>query len=298
MGRRTTTSGRPRWAQLERYGEDLTARLGHEPEPLVDRPEVTRALSAALARWEGASVALVGRAGAGASCAVRALTQSLAGGGGPSVLAGRQVYRIDARRLVAGTRFRGELEDRIARLEREVVAGRGRLVLVLDRADLVVGSNCGAAAGAALASLLSSGGWVLPLVPGQLTTLADVVPGWEGLVQVVPVPEWADGAAEAAARGWLRRISAHHDVRYDDDAPDLAVRLARRYLTAPALPGAAVDLLDQAGALARVDGRSVAGRPHGAPTTPSAARGRSDVSSSARSSTRSPGSCSPAETPR
>lgn len=170
------------------------------------------------------------------------------------------MYWLDGRRLVSGTRYRGELEERIARIGREAAAGHGRLVLVLDRPELLVGGESGPSGGAALAALLESGGWLLPMVPEQLSAVEGAVPDWDRLVQSVAIPEWDDESAAGAVTGWLPALAEHHDRTYPAETSMLAVRLSRRYLRTPALPGAAVDLLDQAGALARVDGSASVGR--------------------------------------
>lgn len=248
--------------QFERYGEDLTALLDAQPEPLVERPEVTRLYVAALLRRSGGNAALVAPRGGGKRTAVRSLAQQLARGTGPPELSGRQVYWLDARRLVTGTRYRGELEERVGRITGEVTAGQGRLVTVLDGAELLVAGDASGSGAAALATLLSSGAWLLPALPQQLAALAAAVPGWDALVQPITLPEWDDASAVSVAAGWLPVLSEHHALTYPADNPLLAVRLSRRFLRTPALPGSAVELLDQAGALARVDGLESAGRPH------------------------------------
>lgn len=247
---------RTRWNLLERYGQDLTRAPSGHPEPLVEREETGRLLAGALLRETGGNAALVGPPGSGRRSAVRALARTIARG-----LEDRQVFWVDAARLVAGSRYRGELEERVSRLGAEVAAGRGRLVVVLEDAELLVAGDAGnVSGGIALARLLASGGWVLPLTTGQRGVLARAVPGWETLVQTVEVPEWDDEACEEVLAVRLPGLEEHHGLRFDSEAPWTAVRLARRYLKGRALPGAALDLLDHASALARVSGKREVGR--------------------------------------
>src|SRR5919199_1109101 len=258
---RRSRSGWARWHLLERYGYDLTRALLDRPEPLVERGELSRRLASALLREVGGNAALLGAPGSGRRSALRALAQVVARGDAPPGLEGRQVFWVDAARLVVGTRYRGELEERVARLGDEVAAGRGRLVLVLENAELLVHGDAGTVpGGVAFARLLRAGGWVLPLTGEQLATLAQLVPDWETLVQTVEVPECDEDACEKVLAVRLPALREYHGLRFEPEAPQLAIRLARRYLRARALPGVALELLDHAAALARVNGGEEVGR--------------------------------------
>lgn len=259
--RRVGTGGWAAWDQLNRYGYDLTERLRGHPDPLVSRPEVTRRITAALMRSEGNSVALVGPVGVGKRSAIRAFAQELAAASGPAGLAGQQVFWIDAARLVAGARYRGDLEGRVSRLATEAAAGARRLIVALDNAHLLLAGEQGGA-GAALSELVACGGWILPVLPRQASALVDAVPGWESMVETIGLPEWSEEMAARAVACRLPLLQRHHQVSYGEDHDEvglLAVRLARRFLPG-ALPGAAVDLLDQGAARARIGGRDVVGR--------------------------------------
>lgn len=253
--------GRVRWNQLERYGRDLTRALPGKPEPLVERKETDRLLAGALLRETGGNAALLGPPGSGRRSAVRALARAMARGEAPTGLESRQVFWIDAANLVAGSRYRGELEERVSRLGDEVAAGRGRLVVVLEDAALLAGGDAGASSGGvALSRLLRPGGWILPLTPAQRETLARVVPDWETLIQTVEIPGWDDAACEEVISVRLPALEEHHGLRFSPGSPRTAIRLARRYLRRRALPGAALELLDHAAALARANGEAEVGR--------------------------------------
>ncbi len=254
-------SGWPRWNLLERYGYDLTRALFERDEPLLERVELNRRLAGALLREAGGNAALVGAPGSGRRSALRALAQAVAHGDAPPGLEGRQVFWVDAARLVAGARYRGELEERVARLGDEVAAGRGRLVLVLEDAELLVHGDAGTVfGGVAFARLLRAGGWILPLTSEQVATLAQLVPDWETLVQTVEMPEWDEEACGKILGIRLPALREHHGLQFNSEAPRLAIRLARRYLRGRALPGVALQLLDHAAALARVNGEGEVGR--------------------------------------
>ncbi len=171
------------------------------------------------------------------------------------------MFLVDAARLLVGTRYRGELEERVARLGDEVAAGRGRLVLVLEDAELLIHGDAGSVPGGiAFARLLRAGGWILPLTTHQLAALGQVVPGWETLVQRVEVPDWDEDTYEKVLAVQLPALIEHHGLRFGLEAPQLVLKLARRYLRGRALPGVALELLDHAAALARVNGEEEVGR--------------------------------------
>ncbi len=149
----------------------------------------------------------------------------------------------------------------MARLGEEVAAGRGRLVLVLEDAELLVhGDASTVPGGIAFARLLRAGGWVLPLTAEQSATLAQLVPDWETLVQTVEMPEWDEDECDKVLAVRLPTLSEHHGLQFDPEAPRLAIRLAQRYLRGHALPGVTLALLEHAAALARVNGEGEVGR--------------------------------------
>lgn len=261
MVRRGNGSGWARWNELARYGYDLTRALLAQPQPLVQRHELTRRLTAALRSTFKGNVALVGPPGSGRRSALRALAQAIAHRDAPAELLNYQVFWIDVARLVSGARYRGELEQRAEQLSREIAAGSGRVVVVLEGAELLGLSNSDATSGnIALRALLNAGGIVLPLTPEQAARLAQSIPNWDMLVQVIEMPAWDEAACEAVLRAHLPRLQAHHQVEFALEALRLVIQLAQRFLRAHALPGSALQILDHAAALAHLDGKTIVGR--------------------------------------
>lgn len=172
-----------------------------------------------------------------------------------------QVFWVDMARLVSGARYRGELEQRVEQLGREIAAGRGRLVVILEGAELLVQSDGDATSGSfALRALLHPGGIALPLTAEQAARLASVIPNWDMLVQVIEMPAWNEASCEVVLRAHLPRLQARHQVEFAPEAPRLAIWLAQRYLRTHALPGIALQVLDHAAALTHLDGETQVGR--------------------------------------
>jgi ATP-dependent Clp protease ATP-binding subunit ClpC len=261
MIRRGNSPGWARWHELARYGYDLTRALLAQPEPLVQRAELTRRLAGALRSTLGGNVALVGPPGSGKRSALRALAQAIAQRAAPAELLGYQVFWVDVARLVSGARYRGELEQRAEQLGREIAAGYGRFVVILEGAELLSQSDSDSTSGSiALRTLLNAGGIVLPLTAEQAARLAQSVPNWDMLVQVIEMPAWDEESCEAVLRTQLPRLQAHHQVEFAPEAPRLAIWLAQRYMRTHALPGIALQVLDHAAALAHLDGETHVGR--------------------------------------
>lgn len=256
---RQSADGWPRWDQLEKFGICLTSHVEPEPPPLLARPELTRLITAGLLARGGANVALVGPVGSGKGSALRILARQLSAREGPHGLRGRQMFAIDAARLLEGARYRGDLESRLRKLGRETVAAAGQAVIVLERPQLLVDGDSPTAP-VLLADLLATGGWILPVTAEQATRLGSAVPLWSRLLAPVEVPPWSDADAIDAATASLGALCEHHRVDFEDEAAPLAVRLTRRYLAGQALPGGAVTLLDRAASVARVDSLPSVGR--------------------------------------
>lgn len=186
---------------------------------------------------------------------MRALAWAIAHGQAPPSVAERQCYAVEATRLVVGTHYRGELEDRLERLGQEVADGAGRLVVALWGMPLLLQGESGTSSGgAAVGRLLRAGGWVVVISPDERSQLDRLVPGWDALIQPVVLDDWDEHSATAAVEAHLPSLAAHHAVTFAPETAELSVALARRYLWTRALPGAAIDLVDQAAAWARVAG--------------------------------------------
>ncbi|GAA3810802.1 ATP-dependent Clp protease ATP-binding subunit [Streptomyces phyllanthi] len=243
---------------LDKYGRDLTdlARQGRI-DPVIGRGEEIEQTIEVLSRRGKNNPVLIGEAGVGKTAIVEGLAQRIADGDVPDILAGRRVVALDLSGVVAGTRYRGDFEERLTNIVDEVRAHSDRLVVFIDELHTVVG------AGAGESSSMDAGNILKPaLARGELhivgaTTLEEFrrIEKDAALArrfQPVMVPEPSTGDALEILRGLSDRYEAHHQVRYADEALMAAVELSDRYLADRQLPDKAIDLMDQAGARVRL----------------------------------------------
>jgi ATP-dependent Clp protease ATP-binding subunit ClpB len=240
-------------ARLAEYTVDLTAaaRAG-QLDPVIGREPEIRQLVHVLSRRRKNNPLLVGEAGVGKTAIVEGLAQRLAAGHVPEHLVGCAVCSLDMGRLLAGTRFRGELEERIKGLLDDI-ARAGRVILFIDEIHMLVGAG-GEQGGSDAANLIKPA-----LARGELrcigaTTTAEHRRRIERdaalsrRFQLIAVDEPEPALATTILRGLKRTFEAHHGVRITDAALHAAVRLASRHLPDRQLPDKAVDLIDQAAA--------------------------------------------------
>ncbi|HEX2132312.1 MAG TPA: ATP-dependent Clp protease ATP-binding subunit [Actinophytocola sp.] len=249
--------GRPRRSDtetLDQYGRDLTeqAREGGL-DPVVGRDGEIEQTVEVLSRRRKNNPVLIGEAGVGKTAIVEGLAQRIVDGDVPDQLAGRRVVQLDLTAMVAGTRYRGDFEERMNKLLEEIRAHSSELVVFIDELHTVVGA--GAAEGS-----MGAGNILKPaLARGDLhvvgaTTLDEYRtniekdPALERRFQPILVPEPSVTDTVTILRGLRDRYEAHHQVRFTDDALDAATALADRYVTDRFLPDKAIDLMDQAGA--------------------------------------------------
>ncbi|RKT54645.1 ATP-dependent Clp protease ATP-binding subunit [Saccharothrix australiensis] len=243
---------------LEQFGRDLTelARSG-EIDPVIGRDEEIEQTVEVLSRRTKNNPVLVGEAGVGKTAVVEGLAQRIAAGDVPDALARRRVVQLDLTAMVAGTRYRGDFEERMTRLVDEVRGRRDELILFIDELHTIVGAGSGEGS-------MSAGNILKPaLARGELhvvgaTTLdeyrrdVESDPALERRFQPVLVPEPTVAETVAILHGLRDRYEAHHQVRFTDEALDAAATLSDRYLTDRFLPDKAIDLVDQAGARVRL----------------------------------------------
>lgn len=246
---------------LDKYGRDLTelAREGRI-DPVIGRDEQIEQTIEILARRGKNNPVLIGEAGVGKTAVVEGLAQRITEGDVPDNLLGRRVVQLDFGSLVAGTRYRGDFEERLTGIIDEVRAHTDDLILFIDELHTVVGAGGGGAEGGSM----DAGNMLKPpLSRGELhvigaTTLEEHRRHIEKdaalarRFQPVLVPEPTVADAVEILRGLRDRYEAHHQVRYTDEALVAAVELSDRYLTGRFLPDKAIDLLDQAGARVRL----------------------------------------------
>ncbi|MEV6804769.1 ATP-dependent Clp protease ATP-binding subunit [Streptomyces sp. NPDC051129] len=248
---------------LDKYGRDLTdlARQGRV-DPVIGRDTEIEQTIEVLSRRGKNNPVLIGDAGVGKTAIVEGLAQRIADGDVPDVLAGRRVVALDLTGVVAGTRYRGDFEERLNTIVEEIRAHSDQLVVFIDELHTVVGAGSGGEGGA-----LDAGNILKPaLARGELhivgaTTLEEFrrIEKDAALArrfQPVLVPEPTVGDTIEILRGLRDRYEAHHQVQYTDEALVAAVELSDRYLTDRRLPDKAIDLIDQAGARVRLGART------------------------------------------
>ncbi|MFG3104446.1 ATP-dependent Clp protease ATP-binding subunit [Streptomyces sp. NPDC048182] len=248
---------------LDKYGRDLTdlARQGRI-DPVIGREEEIEQTVEVLSRRGKNNPVLIGDAGVGKTAIVEGLAQRITDGDVPDVLIGRRVVALDLTGVVAGTRYRGDFEERLNTIVGEIRAHSDELIVFIDELHTVVGAGGGGESGS-----MDAGNILKPaLARGELhivgaTTLEEYrrIEKDAALArrfQPILVPEPTTADAVEILRGLRDRYEAHHQVRYTDEALVAAVELSDRYLTDRRLPDKAIDLIDQAGARVRLRART------------------------------------------
>ncbi|MPY61112.1 ATP-dependent Clp protease ATP-binding subunit [Streptomyces spongiae] len=243
---------------LDKYGRDLTdlARQGRI-DPVIGRDEEIEQTVEVLSRRGKNNPVLIGEAGVGKTAIVEGLAQRIADADVPDVLAGRRVVALDLSGVVAGTRYRGDFEERLTNIVDEVRTHSDQLIVFIDELHTVVGTGSGESGSMDAGNILKPA-----LARGELhivgaTTLEEFrrIEKDAALArrfQPIMVPEPTVADALEILRGLSDRYEAHHQVRYTDEALVAAVELSDRYIADRQLPDKAIDLMDQAGARVRL----------------------------------------------
>ncbi len=248
---------------LEKYAINLTDRAREgKLDPVIGRDEELRRLIQVLSRRTKNNPVLIGEPGVGKTAIVEGLAQRIISGDVPETLKDKEIIMLDLGSLIAGTKFRGEFEDRLKAFVREIQNAAGRLILFIDEIHMIVGA--GAAEGAVDASNLLKP----PLARGELhaigaTTIREYQrhiekdPALERRFQPIMVEEPTTEDTVAILRGLKEKYETHHGLRISDDAITEAVNLSARYITDRFLPDKAVDLIDEAAAARRLETESL-----------------------------------------
>jgi ATP-dependent Clp protease ATP-binding subunit ClpC len=234
---------------LQQYGRDLTRMASEDAfDPFVGREDELRRMLQVLARREENNPLLVGESGTGRTALVEALASRIASSDVPEMLADRRIISIDAGALVAGTRLRGELEERMRSLLDAVRDSGGRVILFLPNLATFLRTKGGA--GDMLATALSRGE-VRALgrcTPDELREINDEATSLSRRFVPIQIEPPSPEEAIEILRGVKPRFEDAHGVRISDDAIDAAVRFARRYVAGRELPKSAIDLIDESAA--------------------------------------------------
>ncbi|MEQ4303525.1 ATP-dependent Clp protease ATP-binding subunit [Plantactinospora sp. B6F1] len=252
---------------LDQYGQDLTdLARADEIDPVIGRSDEIEQTVEILSRRTKNNPVLIGEAGVGKTAIVEGLAERIADGDVPQTLIGKRVVQLDLARLVAGTRYRGDFEERLKKLIDEIRAHGDELIIFLDELHTLVGAGgAGAEGGMDASNMLKPA-----LARGDMrvlgaTTLNEYRRNIEKdaalarRFQPVLVPEPTVDDTVAILRGLRDRYEAHHQVRFTDEALVAAAELSDRYVTDRFLPDKAIDLIDQAGARVRLRTRTPAG---------------------------------------
>ncbi|MEP7136018.1 MAG: AAA family ATPase [Chloroflexota bacterium] len=254
----TDPQAESRYRTLEKYSRDLTqmAREG-KLDPVIGRDDEIMRLIQILSRRTKNNPVLIGEAGVGKTAIAEGLAQKIANNDVPEILTGKKVVALDLGSMIAGSRFRGEFEERLKAVIEEVQRSQGEIILMIDELHTVVG------AGAAQGAMDASNMLKPALARGELQTIGATTldefhkyiekdAALERRFAPIYVEEPSVDDTIKMLMGLRDRYEAHHKVRYSDEALVAAARLASRYVTDRRLPDKAIDLMDEAAAKLRV----------------------------------------------
>ncbi|MEK7440024.1 MAG: AAA family ATPase [Chloroflexota bacterium] len=254
----TDPQAETRYRTLEKYSRDLTAAAKEgKLDPVIGRDAVILRVIQILSRRTKNNPVLIGEAGVGKTAVAEGLAQKIASGDVPEILLGKKVISLDLGAMIAGSRFRGEFEERLKAAVEEIQKAQGDIILFIDELHTVVG------AGAAQGAMDASNMLKPALARGELqcigaTTLDEYRKhiekdaALERRFSTVFVEEPSVEDTILMLKGLRDRYEAHHKVSITDGALEAAAKLSQRYVTDRSLPDKAIDLMDEAAAALRV----------------------------------------------
>ncbi|GGM47414.1 chaperone protein ClpB [Longimycelium tulufanense] len=256
----TTPDPEATYQALEKYGVDLTRRAREgRLDPVIGRDAEIRRVIQVLSRRTKNNPVLIGEPGVGKTAIVEGLAQRIVAGDVPESLRGKRVVVLDLGSMVAGAKYRGEFEERLKAVLKEITDSAGQIITFIDELHTIVG------AGATGESAMDAGNMIKPMLArGELrmvgaTTLDEYRehiekdPALERRFQQVLVDEPSVDDTIAILRGLKERYEVHHGVRITDTALVAAATLSDRYITARFLPDKAIDLVDEAASRLRME---------------------------------------------
>ncbi len=251
-----------RYRSLDRFSIDLTQLAENGSlDPVIGRDvEVSRVMQTLIRRTKNNPV-LIGGAGVGKTAIVEGLAQCIVSGNAPEELRGRRVLALDMGALVAGSKFRGEFEERLKAVMDEIRQAQGEIILFIDELHTVVG------AGASEGSIDASNMMKPALARGELQAIGATTEdeyrryierdaALERRFQPVLVEEPDNEVAIEMLKALRPKYEAHHRVKIDDEAIEVAVGLSQRYISDRLLPDKAVDLIDEAASKLRIESQA------------------------------------------
>jgi ATP-dependent Clp protease ATP-binding subunit ClpB len=255
----TTENPEGTYQALERYGRDLT-RMAHEKklDPVIGRDEEIRRVIQVLSRRTKNNPVLIGEPGVGKTAIVEGLAIRIDRGDVPEGLKNKRIVALDMGSLVAGAKYRGEFEERLKAVLKEITDAQGQIILFIDELHTVVG------AGASEGSMDASNMLKPMLARGELHTVGATTldeyrkyiekdAALERRFQTVMVNEPTVEDTISILRGLRERYEIHHGVRFKDSALVAAAVLSHRYITDRFLPDKAIDLIDEAASKLRME---------------------------------------------
>ena len=261
-GNQNITSQDPEqtYQALARYGKDLTVMAAAgKLDPVIGRDEEIRRVMQVLSRRTKNNPVLVGEPGVGKTAIAEGLAQRIVKKDVPEGLKGKKLIALDMGSLIAGAKYRGEFEERLKAVLKEVIESNGKIILFIDELHTVVGAGSSGEGSMDAGNLLKP-----PLARGELhcigaTTLdeyrkyVEKDPALERRFQTVLVEQPSVEETISILRGLKERYEVHHGVRIQDAALVAAAVLSHRYITDRALPDKAIDLIDEAAARMRIE---------------------------------------------
>lgn len=264
-GSRATSSGAEEsYNSLEKYARNLN-QLAHEGklDPVIGRDEEIRRVLQILSRRTKNNPILIGEPGVGKTAIAEGLAHRIINGDVPENLKSKVIYSLDMGALIAGAKYKGEFEERLKSVVKEVISAEGEIVLFIDEIHTLVGAGGGGEGAMDAANILKPA-----LARGELRAIgATTLNEYQKYIEkdkalerrfqqvVVEEPDVKD--AISILRGLKERYETHHKVRIKDEAIIAAAELSDRYITARFLPDKAIDLIDEAAAKLRLEMDSV-----------------------------------------